>query len=66
METWNEDWKRIGDYQEETRIKKEHQIEILEKFFERVKDIVLAYDEEKYKDIIEDLKWEIEGAEEEL
>lgn len=67
METWAEDWKSLGDEVEEKRIKDENKLEVLEKFFERVKDVVLAYeDEEKYEDIIEDIKWEIDNVEVEL
>lgn len=66
LETFVEDL-RWASPEEEERIRTRDKLEVLEKFLERVKDIVLAYeDEEQYKNIIEDIKWEISNVEEEL
>ena len=60
IDTWHKDWVES----EPDKVRLEEKVEILEKFFDRVKDVVLAYeDEEKYKDVIEDIKWEIENVE---
>lgn len=62
METWTEDWKRESD---EYSLKEK--LEILEKFVSRIDDVVQAYKyEEKYKDIISDLIWELKNVEEEI
>lgn len=66
LETFVEDL-RWASPEEEERIRTRDKLELLEKFFDRIQDIVKAYeDEEKYKDIIEDIKWEISNIEEEI
>lgn len=63
LETFVEDLKWASP-EEEERIRTRDKLEVLEKFFNRIQDIVEAYeDEEKYKDIIEDIKWEIDNVE---
>lgn len=63
LETFVEDL-RWASPEEEERIRTRDKLEVLEKFFNRIQDIVEAYeDEEKYKDIIEDIKWEIDNVE---
>lgn len=67
METWADDWKRLGDIEEEKRIEDEHKIEVLEKFLERIQEIINAYDDnDKYEDLLKDLKWEVDNVEDEL
>lgn len=66
LETFVEDFRRSSS-EEEERIRTRDKLEKLEKFFDRILDIVKAYeDEEQYKNIIEDIKWEISNIEEEL
>lgn len=66
LETFVEDFRRSSS-EEDERIRTRDKLEKLEKFFDRILDIVKAYeDEEQYKNIIEDIKWEISNIEEEL
>ena len=60
LDTWHKDW--MESNVDEYRLKEK--LEILEKFLDRIEDIISAYDEEQYKDIIEDLKYEVENAKE--
>lgn len=60
LDTWHKDW--MESNVDEYRLKEK--LEILEKFLDRIEDVISAYDEEQYKDIIEDLKYEVENAKE--
>ena len=64
METFIEDWRKNEDIDE---LRDKEKLEILEKFYSRIKDVVKAYElEEGLENIIADLNYEIDSVEVEL
>lgn len=61
LETFVEDWRKNEDIDE---LRDKEKLEILEKFYDRIKDVVLAYEnEEGLENIIADLNYEIDSVE---
>ena len=64
METFIEDWRKNEDID---KLRDKEKLEILEKFYSRIKDVVKAYElEEGLENIIDDLNYEIDSVEVEL
>lgn len=61
LETFVEDWRKNEDIDE---LRDKEKLEILEKFYDRIKDVVKAYElEEGLENIIADLNYEIDSVE---
>lgn len=63
IDTWHKDWVESPDY---NKLKLEDEVRLYEKFVERIEDVISAYDDEKNKDIIKDLEYEVENLKEGL